>query len=352
MNSGFNWYSIDNYDTRREILLRAIAVVCEDEKLTYKVEEIDDDEIILVGNCEKESKDCVGKYSIKNLITKYHFISDIVEFGKLMLDLFNSSVASYRVEKEEPDFMKTVLTTLEPSKNYYIELVPRNTYWHESGADRTNITTNIDGVKCVWAVSSDRRSYYMNELSFKEYPGASLELFKKRRIADLTRHKQQVRTFEAPSVVEWTNERRTGLSNIIERAFVPEREAKAPHVVKYFEGPRIFELMTYPESCKAVMDYFKYKINEFTVFGLTNDVVYIEETIKDNELVTDDWDREILLKRLMNRNEKRFPVTPDHKGTKMRLQGIEPLKINFILFESDLMMEDPLMNRFYKNAFG
>ncbi len=344
------WNMIDSYDTRREMMLRAITVVCEDENLTFKVKMVDNDEIIEFGNCENE-EDCIGEYSINNLVNKYQYISDVVEFGKIMLSIFNSGVASYRINKEEPDFMKKVLTTLEPSKYYYIELVPRNNYWHNSGADPTNLTTDVDGVRCVWTVSSDRRSIYLTNKYFEGYPGSSLELFKRRRILDLTRHEQQVRCFEAPSVVEWSNLRKTKKANIFERSFLPEREAKGPHIVKYFEGPRIFELMTYPESCKAIINYFNLEIEECTVFGLTNDVVYIEETMKDDEIVTNEWDREILLNRIMRRNEKRFPISPEHTGTKMELHKIEPLKIKFTLFESDLVMEDPLMDKFYRNTF-
>ena len=45
----------------------------------------------------------------------------------------------------------------------------------------------------------------------------------------------------------------------------------------------------------------------------------------------------------MNRNEKCFLVTPEHKGTKMKLKKIKPLGIKFILYNSDLMMKDPLI---------
>ena len=201
----------------------------------------------------------------------------------------------------------------------------------------------MDGVRCIWSIGSDTESFQFNKNIYREIKNLA-EHMEKRVLVDFTHHTQYIRMFEDDAIV--VNPRPLVGISAIKSINSMSRMDKGPYKVKFFEGPRIFELMSYPESCKAVLEYFNLKISKFTMFGIFTDVVYIEETIEDEKIVTDKYDRELIAQIIMERREKRFDIYNEHNGTKHDLTNIKPLKIEFKPWNSDLNLVSNFMRAF------
>ena len=341
-----------SYDYKREIMIEIAKDFSQKVNLPFSLVIHFDQEAIIIGECqEKNESDCEGKFRIRSLIEKYSYMADN-QFFETFKGIIMMGYGGYKDRKDDPNYMEKILTTLEKHPKYYAEFCPRSEAWFESNKRLDKYTPDYeylikekDGVRCIWSVGSDIKSEQFNKNKYKEIPNLA-EHMEKRILVDFTYHTQYVRMFEEDAIV--INPRPLVGANTITSINSSSRMDKGPYKVKFFEGLRIFELMSYPETCKAVLEYFNLKIDKLTMFGIFTDVVYIEETIEDKKIVTDEYDRELIAQIIMERREKRFEIFKEHTGTKHDLKKVKQLKIEFKPFNSDLS----LVSNFMRGYFG
>ena len=301
-----------NLKNRNELLINVIQYVSQEFRLPSVVKNENGDLLVEVGNC-KEPNDCFGVFNVYQLVDKYSMITDDSIWIQRMYEMFTRMIRDNIEDKKDPDYMKTILTTFSKHDKYFVEKLPRSQYRHDSAPENPHfLTITFDGVQCVWSIGCESNSNYING-SFvdKIIPNRkdALNHLLKRWERDLEYHPQEVRSFQANVIIH----EQFSVSNI---------------TLTFIHGPRIFELMTFAPSCKAVLDFLNIKIEKLTIFGLTQDLCFLENTDKKEELITSWWDRELLGQAVIDpSNYKRFDIFKEHQGTSFNLSTIKPLNL-------------------------
>ncbi|MHA2362379.1 MAG: tetratricopeptide repeat protein [Candidatus Hodarchaeales archaeon] len=244
------------------------------------------------GNLSFFAFDGSSTINLESLVDKCEHLDQSVFIQNVKSRLEQSfTVSSLPYEK--------MLTTFTSDIKYYIELAPRPKSYFQNLSGEV-LTKKVDGVQCIWTLSSNVMSDLMFVDRLESFPFIStLEEVRKhltqRHLIDLENHYHSL-----------------------------QRISVANGMV--FIGFRAFELLTTPRAVKKIVQDCKINPSKVLIQGITDCCAYLQEIHKDTEKIPP-ITKAALARAYLMEDPKDHIIFNEHQGTIINLNDVKPLKL-------------------------